>query len=183
MPTIWNDVASFLEAHPGHDISSLEFVAVGGAAVSRHLMERFEKFGVPIFQAWGMTETSPLAAIARPPKDLAGEAGWAVRVTQGRPVAGVESRIVDEGGQVLRNDGVTVGELEVRGPWVTGSYYRDHSAERFNQGWLRTGDIAKISAYHYITLTDRAKDVIKSGGARSGRSVRSQSWRLKRGAR
>ena len=164
VPTIWTDVASFLEAHPGHDISSLQFVAVGGAAVSRQLMEAFDAQGVQIVQAWGMTETSPLAAIARPPKDLTGEDRWAVRVTQGRPVSGVEARIVDDLGRPLPNDGASIGELEVRGPWVTGSYYREEAADRFDDGWLRTGDIARIDRRHYITLTDRAKDVIKSGG-------------------
>ncbi len=164
VPTIWTDVAAFLEAEPGHDISSLEFVAVGGAAVSRHLMEAFDRHDVQIVQAWGMTETSPLAAIARPPKDLTGEDRWSARVTQGRPVMGVEARIVDDQGLTLPNDGSSVGELEVRGPWVTGSYYHDEARDRFDDGWLRTGDIARIDDRHYITLTDRAKDVIKSGG-------------------
>ena len=164
VPTIWSDVAAFLDLNPGHDISSLKFVAVGGAAVSRHLMETFEKYHVPIFQAWGMTETSPLAAIARPAEELTGEDRWAVRVTQGRPVAGVEARIVGDDGRTLPTDGAAVGELEVRGPWVTGSYFRDDDNDRFHNGWLRTGDIARISSRHYITLTDRAKDVIKSGG-------------------
>ena len=164
VPTIWSEVAAYLEKHPGHDISSLEFVVGGGAAVSRHLMETFDSHNVSIVQAWGMTETSPLAAIARPPKGLHGEDRWAVRVTQGRPVAGVEARIVNDDGLVLPNDGATVGEVEVRGPWITGSYYRDETPDKFDNGWLRTGDIGKIDSRHYITLTDRAKDVIKSGG-------------------
>lgn len=164
VPTVWTDVAAFLESHPEHDISSLEFVAVGGSALSRPLIEAFEKHGVPIFQAWGMTETSPIGTIARPAKSLAGEDHWKIRLSQGRPVAGVEVRIVDEEGRTLPNDGVSVGELEVRGPWVTGSYFRDESGERFHDGWLRTGDIARSDAGRYVTVTDRAKDVIKSGG-------------------
>ena len=164
VPTVWHDVATFLESHPGHDISSLEFVGVGGTAVSRQLIEAFEKHGVPIFQAWGMTETSPLGLIARPAKGLGDEESWRIRVSQGRPVAGVEARIVADDGATLPNDGVAVGELEVRGPWVTGAYFRDESGERFDDGWLRTGDIARIDRDHYVTLTDRAKDIIKSGG-------------------
>ena len=164
VPTIWADVATFLDSHPGYDISSLEFVAVGGSAVPRHLMEAFDKYGVTLTQAWGMTETSPLASIARPAKELTGEDRWAVRVTQGRPVAGVEARIVDDTGLPLPNDGAAVGELEVRGPWITGSYYRNSDPGSFHDGWLRTGDAGHIDSRHYITLTDRIKDVIKSGG-------------------
>ncbi|MCL2396313.1 MAG: long-chain-fatty-acid--CoA ligase, partial [Acidimicrobiaceae bacterium] len=164
VPTVWTDVASYLESHPGHDISSLEFVAVGGSAVSRQLIEAFEKHGVPIFQAWGMTETSPLGAVARPPKGLEGEERWRLRVTQGRPVAGIAARIVDDDGRPLPNDGIAVGELEVRGPWVTAAYFRDETGERFHDGWLRTGDIARIDREHFISLTDRSKDIIKSGG-------------------
>jgi fatty-acyl-CoA synthase len=165
VPTIWSDVLKYLEANPGSDISSLGFVGCGGSAVPRHLMEVFqEKYGVQIVQAWGMTETSPVAAIARPAADLTGEEYWNVRVTQGRPVSGVEIRIVDEEGNSLPNDGVAVGELEVRGPWITGSYYGADDPEKFHDGWLRTGDVGKIDSRYYVTLTDRAKDVIKSGG-------------------
>jgi acyl-CoA synthetase (AMP-forming)/AMP-acid ligase II len=164
VPTVWSDVATYLESHPGHDISSLEFVGVGGSAVSRQLIEAFEKHGVTIFQAWGMTETSPLGTIARPARGLGSEERWRIRVTQGRPVAGVEARIVGDDGATLPNDGVAVGELEVRGPWVTVAYFRDETGERFHDGWLRTGDVARIDGDHYVTLTDRSKDIIKSGG-------------------
>ncbi|MGY0498343.1 fatty acid--CoA ligase [Nocardia sp. FBN12] len=165
VPTIWNDVLQYLEAHPEYDVSSLDFVACGGSAVPRHLMEVFEdKYGVQIVQAWGMTETSPLASIARPAVALTGEDHWALRATAGRPVCGVEARIVDDEGQTLPNDGESVGELQVRGPWITGSYYRDNDEGKFAGGWLRTGDVGRMDAGSYITLTDRAKDVIKSGG-------------------
>lgn len=165
VPTIWNDVLQYLEAHPEYDVSSLDFVACGGSAVPRHLMEVFEdKYGVQIVQAWGMTETSPLASMARPAAALTGEGHWALRATAGRPVCGVEARIVDDEGQTLPNDGESVGELQVRGPWITGSYYRDNDLEKFAGGWLRTGDVGRMDAGSYITLTDRAKDVIKSGG-------------------
>ena len=165
VPTIWNDVLQYLETHPGYDVSSLGFVACGGSAVPRHLMEVFEeKYGVHIVQAWGMTETSPLASIARPAAELIGEDHWALRATAGRPICGVEARIVDDAGHTLPNDGESVGELQVRGPWITGSYYRDNNPEKFVGGWLRTGDVGRMDAGSYITLTDRAKDVIKSGG-------------------
>lgn len=165
VPTIWNDVLNFLESNPEHDISSLHLVACGGSAVPLHLMQVFEeKYGVQIIQAWGMTETSPLASIARPPKSLGPDEQWRLRATQGRPVAGVELRIVDDAGHELPHDDEAVGELQVRGPWITGGYFGEEDAEKFTDGWLRTGDVGRIDARHFVTLTDRTKDVIKSGG-------------------
>jgi fatty-acyl-CoA synthase len=166
VPTIWNDVLNFLESNPSHDVSSLGLVACGGSAVPLHLMKTFqEKYGVQIVQAWGMTETSPLAAVARPPASLDPSEQWQLRATQGRPVAGVELRIVDDAGRVLPNDGAAVGELQVRGPWISGAYYREEDdGERFHDGWLRTGDVGRINSRSFVTLTDRTKDVIKSGG-------------------
>ena len=165
VPTICNDVLQFLEAHPGRDISSLRMMACGGSAVPLTLMRSFEeKYGVAILQAWGMTETSPLATVARPPAGTTGEAQWTLRAGQGRPVCGVEIRIVDEDGSVLPGDDKAIGEIAVRGPWVTGSYYLDADGEKFSSGWLRTGDVGRIDPAGFITLTDRAKDVIKSGG-------------------
>lgn len=103
VPTIWNDVLNFLEAKPGHDVSSLGLVVCGGSAVLLHVMQIFEeKYGVQIVQAWGMTETSPLAAIARPPASFEPQEQWRLRATQGRPVAGVERRLVDDAGNELR---------------------------------------------------------------------------------
>jgi fatty-acyl-CoA synthase len=130
-------------------------------------MENFEKkYGVRIIQAWGMTETSPLAAVAHPPASVAvgsaEEMDWRART--GRVVGGVELRIVDDAGRSLPWDGEAVGEIEVRGPWITASYYRDPSPEKFDDGWLRTGDVGSVSPEGYIQITDRAKDVIKSGG-------------------
>lgn len=166
VPTIWSDVLNYLEENPGYDVSSLGLVVCGGSAVPLHLMRIFEeKYGVQIVQAWGMTETSPLAAIARPPAALEPDDRWRLRATQGRPVAGVEIRLVDDEGKELPHDGVAVGELQVRGPWITGSYVGDEdSADKFQDGWLRTGDVGRIDARSFVTLTDRAKDVIKSGG-------------------
>lgn len=165
VPTIWNDVMHHLEKNPGHDMSSLKMVACGGSAVPESLMRTFEdKHGVQIRQLWGMTETSPLATMAWPPPGTPDDQHWAFRVTQGQPVCGVETRIVDDDGKVLPNDGKAVGEVEVRGPWITGAYYKGFDESKFDSGWLRTGDVGRIDEQGFITLTDRAKDVIKSGG-------------------
>jgi fatty-acyl-CoA synthase len=166
VPTIWADVLRYGEEHPDAvDLSSLRMIVCGGSAVPRSLMENFEsRHGVKIIQAWGMTETSPLAAVAYPPSDHepADEMSW--RVKTGRIVPGVELRIVDDAGKPLPWDGEAVGEIEVRGPWITASYYRDPSPEKFDNGWLRTGDVGTVNSRGFIQITDRAKDVIKSGG-------------------
>lgn len=165
VPTIWNDVMNHLDRNAGHDISSLRLVSCGGSAVPLSLMKAFEaKFDVQIRQLWGMTETSPIATLAWPPPGLSEEQQWELRGTQGRPICGVETRIVDDEGAVLPADGESVGELEVRGAWITGAYYRNTDESKFQSGWLRTGDVGRIDDKGYITLTDRAKDVIKSGG-------------------
>jgi fatty-acyl-CoA synthase len=165
VPTIWNDVMHHLERDPDHDISSLRLVACGGSAVPVSMMRTFEdKYNVQIRQLWGMTETSPLATLAWPPVGTPPEKHWAIRGTQGQPICGVEMRIVDDDGAVLPNDGKAVGEVEVRGPWITGSYYRGHDESKFDSGWLRTGDVGRVDEQGFVTLTDRAKDVIKSGG-------------------
>ena len=150
---------------PGHDVSSLRIVPCGGSAVPVSLMRTFEeRHGVQIRQLWGMTETSPMATMAWPPPGTPEDQHWAFRATQGQPLCGVEARIVDDDGQVLPNDNEAVGEVEVRGPWITSSYYRGHDESKFDSGWLRTGDVGRIDEHGFITLTDRAKDVIKSGG-------------------
>lgn len=165
VPTIWNDIMHFLEREPDHDISSLRMVACGGSAVPVSLMQAFEqRHGVQIRQLWGMTETSPMATMAWPPPATPPDQHWALRGTQGRPVCGVETRIVDDEDRVLPHDGESVGELEVRGAWITGAYYRGQDDAKFASGWLRTGDVGRIDPQGFITLTDRAKDVIKSGG-------------------
>jgi fatty-acyl-CoA synthase len=164
VPTIWADILRHLETTPA-DLSSLRLVACGGSAVPRALMERFqERHGVRIVQAWGMTETSPLAAIALSPKGTPPEEELDWRAKTGRIVAGVELRIVDDAGRELPWDGRTAGEIEVRGPWITGAYYRDPAPEKFHDGWLRTGDVGTADAHGFVQITDRAKDVIKSGG-------------------
>jgi len=163
VPTIWNDILRYSEHNPV-DLSSLRMVICGGSAVPRSLMERFEtRFGVKIIQAWGMTETSPLAAIAYPPKGCREEELLDWRAKTGRLKPGVEMRLMD-GDTPLPWDGQSVGEIEVRGPWITGSYYGDPSPEKFHDGWLRTGDVGTVDSKGFIQITDRAKDVIKSGG-------------------
>jgi fatty-acyl-CoA synthase len=165
VPTIWNDVMHYLEKNPDRDVSSLRLVPCGGSAVPVSLMRTFEeRHGVQIRQLWGMTETSPTATMAWPPPGTSEEEHWAYRATQGQPLCGVEARLVDDDGQVLPNDNQAVGEVEVRGPWITSSYYRGHDESKFDSGWLRTGDVGRIDQHGFITLTDRSKDVIKSGG-------------------
>jgi fatty-acyl-CoA synthase len=165
VPTIWNDVMHYLEKNPGHDVSSLRIVPCGGSAVPVSLMRTFEeRHRVQIRQLWGMTETSPMATMAWPPPGTPEDQHWTLRASQGQPLCGVEARIVDDDGQVLANDDQAVGEVEVRGPWITGSYYRGHDESKFDSGWLRTGDVGRINEQGFITLTDRSKDVIKSGG-------------------
>jgi fatty-acyl-CoA synthase len=164
VPTVWNDVLAYLE-HNEVDLSSLKLVLCGGSAVPVSLQKALgDKHGIEMIQAWGMTETSPVASVARPPLGVEGEELWRYRGSQGRVLPGVEARIVGDQGIPLPKDGQTVGELEVRGPWVTGSYYKDADPEKFRDGWLRTGDVGMLDEQGYITLTDRAKDVIKSGG-------------------
>ena len=164
VPTIWNDLLAHLEEHPA-DLSSLRLVMCGGAAVPVSLMQRFEeRHGVHIVQAWGMTETSPLAAIAHVPRGAAPEDEWTWRGRTGRVIAGVELRIVDDAGQELPWDGEAVGEVQCRGPWVTGGYHRDDDPDKFADGWLRTGDVATVQPNGTMQITDRTKDVIKSGG-------------------
>jgi fatty-acyl-CoA synthase len=118
-----------------------------------------------IIQAWGMTETSPLGSIAFPPPGAEGEEHWRHRATAGRPLPLVEARVVGPDGSEQPWDGKSTGELEVRGPWICAEYFRDPAGEaKFDDGWLRTGDVASIDGRGYIRISDRAKDVIKSGG-------------------
>jgi fatty-acyl-CoA synthase len=164
VPTIWNGLLQHVRAHGG-DLSSLRMVPCGGSAVPRSLMEAFEKeLGVRIVQAWGMTETSPIGSVAHPPAGTPADEAWRYRDTAGRLVCAVEARLVGDNGAVLPHDGTAVGEVEVRGPWVTGAYYKDDDPGKFHDGWLRTGDVGTIDPLGFVTLTDRAKDVIKSGG-------------------
>ncbi|GAA1029510.1 MULTISPECIES: long-chain fatty acid--CoA ligase [Amycolatopsis] len=166
VPTIWQGLLAHLDANP-QDISHVREVVVGGSAAPPSLMHAFEeRYDVPILHAWGMTETSPLGSVARPPASATGEERWAYRYTQGRFPASVAARLIGDDGEELPWDNEAVGELEVSGPWIAGAYHggSDIDPEKFHDGWLRTGDVGKISPDGFLTLTDRAKDVIKSGG-------------------
>ena len=163
VPTIWNDILLYAESN-AVDLSSFRMVVCGGSAVPRSLMEKFEeRHDVRIIQAWGMTETSPLAAIAHPPHSASRHEEMNWRAKAGRIFPGVELRIMD-GDDEMPWDGESVGEIEVRGPWITGAYYGEDTPEKFHNGWLRTGDVGVVDSKGFIRITDRAKDVIKSGG-------------------
>ncbi len=165
VPSIWTGLLAHLKAHPS-DTSTLREVIVGGSACPEALMRGFDELGIRLIHAWGMTETSPLGSVCRPPAGVTGEEEWRYRLSQGRIPASVHARIVGPDGTVAPNDGESVGELEVSGPWITGRYLDrdDPDPDRFDNGWLRTGDVGKLSPDGFLTLTDRAKDVIKSGG-------------------
>ncbi|MFD8691388.1 long-chain fatty acid--CoA ligase [Streptomyces sp. NPDC059651] len=164
VPTIWQGLLQHLKQHP-QDISTLREVLIGGSAVPPSLMRAFEDdHHVTVLHAWGMTETSPLGSVARPPAEADGEERWRYRYSQGRFPASVQARLVDEQGRSVPHDGVSVGELCVRGPWIASSYYGVSAPDKFVDGWLRTGDVGMISEDGYLTLSDRVKDVIKSGG-------------------
>ncbi len=169
VPTVWIAVKELCEKE-GWDISSLRTIAIGGSAAPKALQLAYEKqFGVTMSHAWGMTEMTPLGTVVRLKSymhDWAEDAQYEVRTRVGYPSVGVDARIVDEAGAELPWDGTSMGELQVRGPWVVGSYYDNpESADRFTaDGWFRTGDVATIDAEGYVQITDRTKDLIKSGG-------------------
>lgn len=171
VPTILGDL---LRASRDRDLdmTSFRMLVCGGSAVPAAMIDAArEQWGVPVLQGWGMTETSPLCCLSHPPRDPgeSGETPW--RVKSGRPVPGVQVRVMDEAGEPLPHDGAAIGELQLRGPWITGAYHsgRDDAcsvgSDAFTEdGWLRTGDVGHIDERHYVQLTDRTKDVIKSGG-------------------
>ncbi|MDQ2725096.1 MAG: long-chain fatty acid--CoA ligase [Actinomycetota bacterium] len=170
VPTVWMGVRPLLE---GRDLSHLRAILCGGSAVPKAMAESYRTgFGVEVRQAWGMTETSPIASIARVRSDRTDRSDDEqanLRATAGMPAPGVDLRIADaddEAAQALPWDGEARGEIQVRGPWCAADYYDDpRSGESFTaDGWLRTGDVATVSPDGYIRLVDRTKDVIKSGG-------------------
>ncbi|MEU3711915.1 long-chain fatty acid--CoA ligase [Streptomyces catenulae] len=171
VPTIWQGLLAELDAHR-RDVACLHTVIIGGSACPPALMRGFEeRHGIRVVHAWGMTETSPLGTVAHPPVGVTGDEEWRYRTTQGRFPAAVEARLIGPDGTRLPWDGASAGELEVRGPWIAGAYYGgadgapQRPADKFSpDGWLRTGDVGTITPDGYLTLTDRAKDVIKSGG-------------------
>jgi fatty-acyl-CoA synthase len=170
VPTVWMNVLQYLDAAPGaHDISALERMVVGGSAMPQAMIEGYEKrHGIQVVHAWGMTELAPLGSVSHLPYDLVDacdEVKYEQRAKQGRPSPFVEIRARNEEGLVVW-DGLTMGELEVRGPWVAAAYYnRSDCADRFTDDhWFRTGDIVTIDERGTVSIQDRAKDLIKSGG-------------------
>ena len=174
VPTIWMTLYAFLQQQP-YDISSLRMVIAAGSAMPRQfIVDYAKKYGVRIALAWGMTETTPIATfmhLRQELHELPEEQSFDVHARHGLPVAGVDLRIIDEQGNEVPADGVTMGELQVRGPWVTSGYFQDEAnhvdsphAPSFMEGWFRTGDVATIDRYGYIQIMDRTKDLVKSGG-------------------
>src|SRR5579859_3829302 len=168
VPTIWIGALPLLQAGK-FDLSTVTRIACGGSAAPRALIEAYQKLGLNILHAWGMTEMSPLGTVAMPLRELdsadpATQMDFKAR--QGVPVPGVEARALDGDGNEVPWDGTTMGELVVRGPWVAASYYKDErsGASFTSDGWFRTGDIAVMHPNGYIEIADRSKDVIKSGG-------------------
>ena len=163
VPTVLSAALHYADEH-SVDLSCFRIVFCGGAAMPRSLAEGFlQRHGVKVLQGWGLTETSPVIAVARPPRACPEpeEIEWITKT--GRIIPGVELRVC-EGERVLPWDGESIGEFEARGPWITGSYYGNPAPDRFHQGWLRTGDVGTIDERGYVHITDRSKDVIKSGG-------------------
>ncbi|HVQ57385.1 MAG TPA: long-chain fatty acid--CoA ligase [Solirubrobacterales bacterium] len=163
VPTIWMD----LLREEGADLSSLELAICGGTQVPPELMREYERrHDVKVVQGWGMTETLPGAALAHDPPGAGEEERWRRREHAGRLTPFYEARIVADDGSPAPNDGVTTGEVELRGPTVIGSYFENPgaSAAAMHDGWLRTGDVGTLDGDGWLRITDRAKDVIKSGG-------------------
>ncbi len=164
VPTILGDLLRS-DAEMPMDLTCFRAIVSGGSAVPSSMIEGVrDRWGVPVIQGWGMTETSPMCVLSHPPKALGGESETFWRLKSGRPVPGIEVRVVDESRGQLPEDGQSVGELQLRGAWVTGCYLDTDSDAFTEDGWLRTGDVGVVDAKGYVQLTDRTKDVIKSGG-------------------
>jgi fatty-acyl-CoA synthase len=165
VPTVWIGLAGYLK-ETGKRLPKVHTVVCGGSAIPRSLMETMDSLGLRMLHAWGMTETSPLGSVARVYGGQDVEEELQLRLTQGRVAPGVEIRITDPGtGEELPWDGVAFGEIQVRGPWIARGYHNGYDPDKLTEdGWFRTGDVARISPEGYIQIVDRTKDVIKSGG-------------------
>lgn len=169
VPTVWLGIQHHLADNPELDVSSVRAFLCGGSAVPRAMIDWYWKErGILVQQGWGMTETNPIASVAMLKPHME-DWDWERKLdyleTAGLPIPGVQVKIVDDDGEPLPHDGEAFGELLIRGPWVAAEYYKDpRTPQSFEDGWLRTGDICKIDPEGYIRITDRAKDVIKSGG-------------------
>src|SRR5437660_1866095 len=165
VPTIWIGTVAYLK-ETGKRLPKVHTVVCGGSAIPRALMESMDALGLRMLHAWGMTETSPLGSVARVSGGRSEEEELTLRLTQGRVAPGVEIRISDPAsGEELPWDGVAFGEIQVRGPWIARGYHNGYDPDKLTEdGWFRTGDVAKITPEGYIQIVDRTKDVIKSGG-------------------
>jgi fatty-acyl-CoA synthase len=171
VPTVWIEMAEYLDEHPEVDISNIDRLTVGGSAPPESLIRKYdEEYDAPIIQGWGMTEMSPLGSLSTLRKevaDLPPDEQYEYRAKAGMPAPGVETRIITDEGEEAPMDGETFGELQVRGPWVVDKYHQRPDANESSftdDGWLKTGDIATMDEYGYLDIVDRVKDVIKSGG-------------------
>ncbi|MCR5978772.1 long-chain-fatty-acid--CoA ligase [Gordonia jinghuaiqii] len=164
VPTVAVDLLAHAR-RAGTDLTSLRALVLGGSTPTLALIRDLEQLGIPVFQGWGMTEISPMATFSRPPAftDDDPERRWEHIRKQGRLLPGLQWKLVDDG-EVMPHDGISRGEILIRGPWVATAYYRAEHPERFDDGWLRTGDIGVIDEHGYLTIVDRTKDLIKSGG-------------------
>jgi fatty-acyl-CoA synthase len=166
---VWLGIKQYLDAHPEIDVSSIRAFLCGGSAVPRAMIRAYSQDrGIRVVQGWGMTETNPIASMAYLKPNME---EWDLEdqldrlETAGIPTPGLQVKIVDELGEELPHDGEAFGELLIRGPWIAAEYFKDdRTPQSFEDGWLRTGDVCKITPEGYVRITDRAKDVIKSGG-------------------
>jgi fatty-acyl-CoA synthase len=167
VPTVWQGLLAHVEAN-GLAFSTMRRTVIGGAACPPAMMRAFEeRYDVQVLHAWGMTEMSPVGTVATlkgKQTQLAPDEQLAIQATQGRAVYGVDMKIVDGEGKALPWDGKSSGELLVRGPWVIESYFKGEGGDPLVDGWFPTGDVSTIDADGFMQITDRSKDVIKSGG-------------------
>ena len=169
VPTVWMAILQALDAEPDRwKLDKLRLMIVGGSAVPKSMIEGFDRHGLTIIQAWGMTETSPMGTICRLPEELdeaPDDEKYEFRARQGIPSPFVEIRARGDDGELIPWDDKAIGELEVRGPWVAASYFRGTGAEKFtDDGWFQTGDVVTIDSRGCIKICDRSKDLVKSGG-------------------
>lgn len=167
VPTVWTGLLNYLDDN-NLKIPHLRETIIGGSAVPRSMIAKFDKqYDVDVIQAWGMTEMSPVGTMNRElpfMRDLNEEQKLDIKCKQGRPAYGVDMKIVDDEGKALPHDGIAFGRLLVKGPWVIERYFKSDETALDAEGWFDTGDIANIDSHGIMQITDRAKDVIKSGG-------------------